>query len=111
MVGSFAYSESTKRRVFISYYHLEDESYRAAFEARYSHLFINKSVEPGDINSDNSDEYIKHLILDDYVRDASVITVLVGPNTKGRKHVDWEVSAGLNKKGSSGNRVGDFGRS
>ena len=24
--------------------------------------------------------------------------VLVGPNTKGRKHVDWEISAALNRK-------------
>src|SRR2546426_3884279 len=26
------------------------------------------------------------------------ILVLVGPKTKCRKHVDWEISAGLNKK-------------
>jgi hypothetical protein len=36
--------------------------------------------------------------MEGYITDASVIMVLVGPNTKKRKHVDWEIAAGLNKK-------------
>jgi hypothetical protein len=88
----------TRRKVFISYYHDEDEFYRTAFETAHGHLFINKSVRKGDIDPDNSDQYVKRLILEDYITDASVVMVLVGPNTKKRKHVDWEISAGLNKK-------------
>lgn len=87
-----------KHKVFISYYHKEDQSYRDQFEDLFGHLFINKSVEEGDIDSDNSDEYIKRLIQEDYISDASVVVVLCGPNTWKRKHVDWEISAGLSKK-------------
>ena len=87
-----------KHKVFVSYYHNDDQRYRDAFEKHFGSLFISKSVQPGDIDTDVGDEYIKHLIQDDYLDDASVIIVLVGPKTLGRKHVDWEISAGLNKK-------------
>lgn len=91
-------SASTKHKVFVSYYHRDDQYYRNEFERRFSHLFISKSVEPGDIDSDLSDEYIKRLIQEGYLTDSSVVMVLVGPKTYCRKHVDWEISAGLNKK-------------
>ena len=88
----------TRHKVFISYYHQDDQYYRNEFERLFGHLFINKSVEPGDIDTDNSAEYVKRLIQQDFISDASVVVVLVGPNTWKRKHVDWEISAGLNKK-------------
>src|SRR3989344_3650884 len=91
-------ADSEKHKVFISYYHKGNQKYRDEFERLFGHLFINKSVEEGDIDSDNSDDYIKHLIQDDYISDASVVVVLCGQNTWKRKHVDWEISAGLNKK-------------
>lgn len=91
-------SAGTKHKVFVSYYHKDDQYYRNEFERRFSHLFISKSVEPGDIDSDLSGEYIKRLIQEDYLTDSSVVLVLVGPKTYCRKHVDWEISAGLNKK-------------
>ncbi|MBR4330820.1 MAG: TIR domain-containing protein, partial [Candidatus Riflebacteria bacterium] len=31
----------------------------------------------------------------DKISDSSVVVVLVGPNTRRRKHVDWEIYAGL----------------
>lgn len=95
---SYIDSSNGKHRVFISYYHKDDQVYRDLFEHLFGHLFINKSVEEGDIDSDNSDDYIKHLIQEDYISDASVVVVLCGSNTRRRKHVDWEISAGLNKK-------------
>ena len=55
-------SEDTKHKVFVSYYHKDDQYYRNEFERRFSHLFISKSVEPGDIDSDLSDESITTLI-------------------------------------------------
>jgi hypothetical protein len=84
--------------VFISYYHKDDQNYRNWFEKLFENLFISKSVEPGDIDSDNSTEYIKRLVQEGFISDASVVVVLVGPNTWKRKHVDWEISAGLNRK-------------
>ena len=37
----------------------------------------------------------KELIRENYISDTSVVVVLVGKNTYCRKHVDWEISAGL----------------
>jgi len=93
-----ALRRGSKHKVFISYYHKDGQYYRNRFEELFGHLFINKSVEPGDIDEDNSDEYIKRLIQEDYVTDSSVVVVLIGPKTYCRKHVDWEISAALNKK-------------
>ena len=91
-------NKDTRHKVFISYYHKDDQPYKDAFEKAFSHFFINKSVQDGDINTDVSTEYIKQLIQKDFITDASVLVVLFGPNTWGRKHVDWEISAVLNKK-------------
>ena len=91
-------TKDTRHKVFISYYHKDDQNYRNRFEKLFGSLFINKSVEPGGIDSDNSTEYIKRLLQEGFISDASVVVVLVGPNTWKRKHVDWEISAGLNKK-------------
>lgn len=98
MYGAVNKSDDEKHRVFISFYHKDDEKYRDEFEERFGHLFINKSVADGDIDSDNSDDYVKSLIQEEYISDASVVLVLCGPNTWKRKHVDWEISAGLSKK-------------
>lgn len=89
---------ATRHKVFISFYHKDDEQYRARLERDFGHLFVAKSVPAGGIASDNSDEYIKRLIREGYIEDSSVVLVLVGPKTKCRKHVDWEISAGLNRK-------------
>ncbi|SRR6266571_2899146 len=87
-----------KHKVFISYYHKDDQYYKERFETLYGHLFINKSVQDGDISTDVSADYISRLIIGGYISDASVLVVLIGNNTKKRKHVDWEISAALNKK-------------
>ncbi len=85
-------------KVFVSYHHDNDEWDRDQFEKLFSHIFINKSVNPGDIASDNSDEYIKSLVQDGFLSDASVCVVLVGRETYKRKHVDWEISGAITKK-------------
>ncbi len=93
-----------KHKVFISYYHHDDQYYKDYIDSYLSSNIINKSVRAGEYDSDNSDEYIKRLIREDKISDSSVIVVLIGPNTKKRKHVDWEISAGLNASvnGNSG---------
>lgn len=93
-----------RRKVFISYYHKDDQKYRDELEKRFGHLFISKSVQPGDIDTDVSTDYIKRLIQQEYISDSSVLLMLIGPKTKCRKHVDWELSAALSTKvgGSSG---------
>lgn len=91
-------TNDVKHKVFVSFHHKRDSWYKERFEELFSDIFIIKSVKDGDIDSDNSDDYIKRLIQEDYLSDSSVLIVLVGAATKGRKHVDWEISAALNKK-------------
>lgn len=88
----------TKHKTFVSYYHHDNQSDRIRFENLFRDLIVSKSVEDGDIDSDNSDEYIKQLIQKDYLADTTVLVVLIGPKTKCRKHVDWEISGALNLK-------------
>lgn len=93
-----------KHKVFISFYHYDDQQYKNYIDSCLSNNIINKSVSMGEYSSDNSDEYIKRLIREEKISDSSVVIVLVGPNTKKRKHVDWEIYAGLrgNVHGNSG---------
>jgi hypothetical protein len=93
-----------KHKVFISFYHHDDQYYKDYIDRYLSSNIINKSVVSGEYNSDNSDEYIKRLIREDKISDSSVVVVLVGPNTKNRKHVDWEIYAALRESinGNSG---------
>jgi len=90
--------ELPKRKTFLSFYHEDDERYRKDFEALFSDLIINKCVEDGDIDSQNSDEYIKKLIQHNHLEDTTVLIVLIGPKTKCRMHIDWEIAGALNLK-------------
>ncbi|WP_400245956.1 TIR domain-containing protein [Niallia sp. JL1B1071] len=91
-------NKTSRHKTFISYYHKDDQFYKNEFENRFGHIFINKSVSNGEIDTDLSTNYIKRLIQKEYITDTSVLVVLIGPNTRCRKHVDWEISAALNKK-------------
>ena len=95
---------SQRHKVFISFYHHDDQVYKNYIDQHLSRNIINKSVMEGEYNTDNSDEYIKRLIREEKISDSSVVVVLVGPNTKNRKHVDWEIYAGLRSSinGNSG---------
>ncbi|MFO7823966.1 MAG: TIR domain-containing protein [Cyclobacterium sp.] len=108
-IGDFSYDGSIfswykipeslpRRKSFISFYHKDDQSYREKFENLFGDLLISKSVNDGDIDSDTSDGYIKQLIQNDYLSDTTVLVVLIGPKTKCRKHIDWEISGALNYK-------------
>lgn len=88
----------TKRKCFVSYYHKDDSKYKEAFLYLMDDLTVSKSVKSGDISSEVSDEYVKQLIQKEYLHDTTVLVVLIGPKTKCRKHVDWEISGALNFK-------------
>lgn len=108
-IGDFSYDgsifswhgipeNSTRRKTFVSYYHNDDQDYRNKFENLFEDLIVSKSVEDGDIDSDNSDGYIKQLIQKDFLKDTSVIVVLIGNKTKCRMHVDWEISGAISTR-------------
>ena len=92
-------------RVFISYHHKNDQAYKEYLInwAEENNIFIDWSVDTGDISDDLSDEQIREKIRDEYLRDCRVTILLVGTETKYRKHVDWELYSSmhntqLNKK-------------
>lgn len=89
---------TTRHKTFVSYYHNENQEYKEKFTNLFNDLIVAKSVNDGDIDSDNSDEYIKKLIQQNHLEDTTVLIVLLGPNTKHRKHIDWEISGALNLK-------------
>jgi hypothetical protein len=98
-------SSSARHRVFLSFYH-QDEKYRELFETLFEDICITSCVHPGDIDTDDSDQYIKRLIREKYITSSSVVVVLVGPRTYCRKHVDWEISAGLIPSGGYSGLMG-----
>ena len=84
-------------KVFISYHHRNDQNYKeelVEMADRYN-VFIDKSVDTGNIDDSLPDERIREIIRDGYLRDSTVTVVLVGKETKRRKHVDWEIYSSM----------------
>ena len=83
-------------KVFISYYHEDDEEYKRRLVQALDSKIIDKSVSPGDIHDENLPlDEIRRRIRDDHIADAGVTIVLIGLCTWQRKHVDWEISASI----------------
>ena len=84
-------------KVFISHHHDRDQWYKdrlVEFGERYS-LFVDRSVDTGDIPDEWTDQQIRREIRDKYLRDSTVTIVLVGSETRRRKHVDWEIHSSM----------------
>ena len=85
-----------RRKVFISYYHHQDEEYKGRFVRMMRDHIVDKSVDTGGIvDSSLPVDEIRRQIRDDYIADATVTVVLIGPCTWQRKHIDWEIAASL----------------
>lgn len=84
-------------KVFISYHHENDQYYKNCLVTMgdQHRVFIDRSVDTGDISDQLSDEAIRVKIRDEYLRDSTVTIVLVGLETKKRKHVDWEIYSSM----------------
>ncbi len=90
-------SQVVQHKVFISYHHHNDQPYKDALlsmNEQYS-IFIDRSVDTGDISDSLNDQTIREKIRDDYLRDSTVSIVFVGTQTKERKHIDWEIYASM----------------
>lgn len=89
-------NETPRHKVFISYYHKDDQEYKNRLVQALDSRSVDKSVSPGDIHPKNLHvDEIRRRIRDDHIADATVTIVLIGPCTWQRKHVDWEISASL----------------
>jgi hypothetical protein len=86
-----------KRKVFISYHHAKDQVYNdELIQFNQSQgIFIDSSVDTGEIDDSLPDESIRCKIRDEYLRDSTVTILLVGTQTKYRKHVDWELYSSM----------------
>lgn len=87
--------QAPRHRVFISFHH-EDQAYKDWFVRMMGDDIVDESVEDGDIDDNRlATETIRQRIRDDFIRDATVTIVLIGPCTWQRKHVDWEIGSSL----------------
>ena len=58
-------------------------------------MCISGSVNTSDIPETWSDQAIRQTIRDEYLRDSTVTILLAGVETRGRKHVDWEIYSSM----------------
>ena len=87
--------QTPRHRVFISFHH-QDQAYKDWFVQIMGSDIVDESVGDGDIDDDNlATDTIRQRIRDNFIRDATVTIVLIGPCTWQRKHVDWEIGSSL----------------
>lgn len=86
-----------KHKVFISYHHDNDQWAKEKLLTinKRLGLFIDMSVGTGDIDEDLPSQEIREEIRDNYLKDTSVLILLVGSETKNRKHIDWEIYSSM----------------
>ena len=96
---------SARHRVFVSYYHNDDQHYKELFESRFSNIYdiyVSESVKMGDIDDTKlSTERIRQKIRDEHLRDSTVTIVLIGAHTWQRKFVDWEIGSSIRQTKSN----------
>jgi len=88
----------SRHKVFISYYHAEDQSYKNHLlqQNQFHNIFDDYSVREDDIDDTNlSSEQIRRTIRDNYMKNATVLLLLCGKNTRRRKHIDWEIHTAM----------------
>lgn len=90
-------TKPTKHKVFISYHHANDQwAKNSLLEFNKEHdIFIDGSVDTGDIDENLPAETIRQKIRDEYLKDSTVTILLVGTETKNRKHIDWELYSSM----------------
>ena len=89
--------QKNRHRVFISF-HERDIKYKERFVRMMGTRIVDRSVDTGNIDDTGLKTVtVRQKIRDDYIRDASVTIVLIGPRTWQRKHVDWEISSSIRR--------------
>lgn len=90
-------SKTPRRKVFISF-HERDIKYKEDFVRMMGKRIVDRSVDTGNIDDTGlKTATVRQKIRDEYIRDATVTIVLIGPRTWQRKHVDWEIGSSLRK--------------
>lgn len=58
-------------------------------------VFIDGSVDMGEIPDNWDAQHIREYIRDNHLKDTTVTILLVGTETKNRKHIDWELFSSM----------------
>lgn len=88
-----------KHKIFVSFYHAGDQAYYDSFSRSFHDTYevvTDNSLERA-IDSDDAD-YVMRRIREKHIKGTSCTIVLVGEHTHGRKYVDWEIKATLDKE-------------
>lgn len=95
----FPANQRIKRKVFVSYHHSGDQAYYDAFSKAFCDTYdvITDNSLEREVDSENVD-YVMRRIRENYISGSSCTIVLVGKDTWGRKYVDWEIKATLEKE-------------
>jgi hypothetical protein len=88
-----------KRSIFVSYHHDSDQFYYDSFSRLFSDTYdiIQDNSVDRIFDSDDPD-YVMRRIREGHIKGSSCTIVLCGPETHGRKYVDWEIKATLDKE-------------
>lgn len=88
----------TKRRVFVSYHHDNDQWYYNEFSRLFSDTYdvVQDNSLERFIDS-NDPEYVMRRIRENHITGTSCTIVLCGLQTPQRKYVDWEIKATLDR--------------
>ena len=90
-------SQIPRHKVFISF-HEQDIKRKEALVRMMGKRIVDRSVDTGNIDDTGlKTATVRQKIRDEYMRDATVTVVLIGPCTWQRKHVDWEIGSSIRK--------------
>ena len=88
-------TKTLTHKIFVSF-HEQDIRYKEAFVRMMGDRIVDKSVDTGNIDDTGlKTATVRQKIRDEYIKDATVTIVLIGPCTWRRKHVDWEIGSSL----------------
>lgn len=84
-------------KVFVSFHHANDQWYKDEFVrwGTENNVFIDGSVDMGEIPDNWDAQHIREYIRDNHLKDTTVTILLVGTETKNRKHIDWELFSSM----------------
>lgn len=84
-------------KVFVSFHHANDQWYKDELVrwGTENNVFIDGSVDMGEIPDNWDAQHIREYIRDNHLKDTTVTILLVGSETKNRKHIDWELFSSM----------------
>ena len=85
------------QKLFVRFQNDNYQKYKEGFVswAEKNKVFIDGSVDMGEIPEDWDDQKIREYIRDEHLKDTTVTILLVGTETKNRKHIDWELYSSM----------------